>query len=109
MRPAVFLTTLSALPAATPAWHAEPLHKPRTSPGPTTLQRATRIGSACHAARNGTDPAPFDAGWKDTVDLRPYEVVEVLVRFTGFRGRYVLHCHNLEHEDMAMMANVDVI
>ncbi len=59
--------------------------------------------------RNGTDPAPFDAGWKDTVDLRPYEVVAVLVRFTGFRGRYVLHCHNLEHEDMAMMANVDVI
>jgi FtsP/CotA-like multicopper oxidase with cupredoxin domain len=37
------------------------------------------------------------------------EVVEVLVRFTGFRGRYVAHCHNLEHEDMAMMANIDIV
>jgi spore coat protein A len=58
--------------------------------------------------RNGRAPGPADAGWKDTVDVRPYEVVEVLVRFTGHRGRYVLHCHNLEHEDMAMMANFDV-
>jgi len=27
-------------------------------------------------------------------------------RFTDYAGRYVVHCHNLEHEDMAMMANV---
>ena len=59
--------------------------------------------------RNGKTPAPMDAGWKDTVDLRPYEVVEVLVKFSGFPGRYVMHCHNLEHEDMAMMANFDVV
>lgn len=59
--------------------------------------------------RNGRAPRPADAGWKDTVDVRPYEVVQVLVRFTGFRGRYMLHCHNLEHEDMAMMANIDVV
>ena len=59
-------------------------------------------------SRNGRAPGPADAGWKDTVDVRPYEVVEILVRFTGFRGRYVMHCHNLEHEDMAMMANIDV-
>jgi FtsP/CotA-like multicopper oxidase with cupredoxin domain len=60
-------------------------------------------------ARNGRDPLDSDVGWKDTVDVRPYEVVEVLIRFGGFRGRYVMHCHNLEHEDMAMMANFDVI
>lgn len=59
--------------------------------------------------RNGRGPAARDAGWKDTVDLRPYEVVEVLVRFTGFSGRYLTHCHNLEHEDMAMMANIDIV
>jgi len=59
--------------------------------------------------RNGRPPGPADAGWKDTVDIRPYEVVEVLIRFTGYRGRYVLHCHNLEHEDMAMMANFDIV
>jgi spore coat protein A len=59
-------------------------------------------------SRSGQSPDPADVGWKDTVDVRPYQAVEVLVRFAGFRGRYMLHCHNLEHEDMAMMANFDV-
>lgn len=59
-------------------------------------------------ARGGRPPAPTDAGWKDTVDVHPYEVVDTLVRFTGYKGRYMLHCHNLEHEDMAMMGNFQV-
>ncbi|WP_061290481.1 multicopper oxidase family protein [Herbidospora cretacea] len=50
-----------------------------------------------------------EQGWKDTVDVRPYETVEVAVRFDGYRGRYMLHCHNLEHEDMAMMTDFDVV
>ncbi|ONI83008.1 copper oxidase [Actinosynnema sp. ALI-1.44] len=56
-------------------------------------------------SRNGGAPEPRDAGWKDTVDVRPFGVVEVLVKFTHFKGRYMIHCHNLEHEDMAMMVN----
>jgi spore coat protein A len=56
-------------------------------------------------ARDGRGPGPFDTGWQDTVDLRPAEEVQVVLRFTGYAGRYVFHCHNLEHEDMAMMAN----
>jgi spore coat protein A len=60
-------------------------------------------------SRRGRDPEPWESGWKDTVDVRPYETVEVLVKFAGHRGRYMLHCHNLEHEDMAMMANFDVV
>ena len=59
--------------------------------------------------RGVRSPDPTDAGWKDTVDVRPYETVQVLVKFSGYRGRYMLHCHNLEHEDMAMMANFDII
>ncbi|EME96904.1 multicopper oxidase domain-containing protein [Streptomyces mobaraensis] len=59
-------------------------------------------------ARGGRPAEPKDAGWKDTVDVRPYETVETLVRFTGYRGRYMIHCHNLEHEDMAMMANIQI-
>ncbi|MBV2156509.1 multicopper oxidase family protein [Kitasatospora sp. SUK 42] len=58
--------------------------------------------------RNGEDPGPWDAGWKDTVDLRPAEAVEVLVSFGDYAGTYMLHCHNLEHEDMAMMADFTV-
>jgi spore coat protein A len=53
--------------------------------------------------------AEFDHGWKDTVDIRPAEVVEVLVHFTDHQGKYLIHCHNLEHEDMAMMAAFETI
>jgi spore coat protein A, manganese oxidase len=52
---------------------------------------------------------PTDAGWKDTIDLRPGEVARVIARFDGYRGKYVFHCHNLEHEDMMMMANFEVV
>ncbi|GIE82365.1 spore coat protein A [Actinoplanes philippinensis] len=60
-------------------------------------------------SRGANGPEPGDAGWKDTVDVRPYETVQVLVDLSGHRGRYLLHCHNLEHEDMAMMANFDIV
>ena len=39
----------------------------------------------------------------------PGEVARILVNFSGYRGRYVFHCHNLEHEDVGMMANFEVI
>ena len=60
-------------------------------------------------ARGLDGPGPFDAGWKDTIDLRPAEEAAIAVRFTDHTGRFVVHCHNLEHEDMAMMANVVVV
>jgi spore coat protein A len=59
--------------------------------------------------RNSEGRGPFDSGWKDTIDLRPAERVAVAVRFTDHPGRYVFHCHNLEHEDMAMMAAFETI
>jgi len=59
-------------------------------------------------SRDGGPPSPYDAGWKDTV-LVPGGNVRVLLRFDGYRGRYVFHCHNLEHEDMMMMANFEVV
>ena len=59
-------------------------------------------------SRNGGPPGPYDAGWKDTVFVSGGEV-RVAARFEGFRGKYVFHCHNLEHEDMMMMANFEVL
>ncbi|MGH3425705.1 MAG: multicopper oxidase family protein, partial [Nocardioidaceae bacterium] len=59
--------------------------------------------------RGGQGPGPFDAGWKDTVDVRPGEVVEVAVRFADYAGTYLMHCHNLEHEDMMMMSNFETL
>ncbi|MFD2796646.1 multicopper oxidase domain-containing protein [Promicromonospora vindobonensis] len=60
-------------------------------------------------SRGGHEPGPYDAGLKDTVDLRPGEAVEVIARFDGYRGRYMYHCHNVEHEDMGMMGDFEVV
>ena len=60
-------------------------------------------------SRSNGEPLPTDGGWKDTVGLSSGEEARVLVRFGGYRGRYVFHCHNLEHEDMMMMANFEVV
>jgi FtsP/CotA-like multicopper oxidase with cupredoxin domain len=59
-------------------------------------------------SRGGRAPLPHDAGLKDTVSLRPGESAEIITRFDGYRGRYLFHCHNAEHEDMGMMANLEI-
>jgi len=56
-----------------------------------------------------TPPAPEEAGWKDTVRADPRMVTRIIVRFEGYAGRYVWHCHVLEHEDNEMMRPYDVI
>jgi FtsP/CotA-like multicopper oxidase with cupredoxin domain len=48
---------------------------------------------------------PWETGWKDTVLVLPGETVDVIGKFDRHPGRYLLHCHNLEHEDMDMMMN----
>jgi spore coat protein A len=60
-------------------------------------------------SRDGRPPRAGDAGWKDTVDMLPREHIQVAVRFPDIKGRYVMHCHNLEHEDMMMMAVFDTV
>ena len=44
-----------------------------------------------------------DSGWKDTVLVMPGESVRILKPFDDFSGRFMYHCHNLEHEDAGMM------
>ena len=44
-----------------------------------------------------------ELGLKDTVRVNANEVVDILVRFETFAGRYMYHCHILEHEDHDMM------
>ena len=59
--------------------------------------------------RNGAPPAPEERAMKDTVVLNPNDEVDLRIQFQDFRGRYVFHCHNLEHEDLAMMARFDTV
>jgi spore coat protein A len=48
-------------------------------------------------------PPPHEAGWKDTVQVGPNEIVRVIARFERYTGRFSYHCHILEHEDHEMM------
>jgi FtsP/CotA-like multicopper oxidase with cupredoxin domain len=45
----------------------------------------------------------IDGGWKDTVLVMPGESVKIIKPFQDFKGLFMYHCHNLEHEDMGMM------
>ncbi len=58
--------------------------------------------------RNGRPPHPWERGPKDVAYVGENETVRVLVRFEG-RGKYMMHCHNLVHEDHDMMAQFEVV
>ena len=58
--------------------------------------------------RNGSPPAPHERGRKDVFVLGPDDELRVFLRFRDFVGKYVMHCHNLVHEDHAMMLRFDV-
>ncbi|MCT2588444.1 multicopper oxidase domain-containing protein [Streptomyces sp. N2-109] len=50
-----------------------------------------------------------ESGLKDTVTVFPGEVVKIQATFTGYRGKYVYHCHMLDHSAMGMMATLQVV
>jgi FtsP/CotA-like multicopper oxidase with cupredoxin domain len=53
---------------------------------------------------------PYEAhGLQDTVPLLPGNDVVIRTRFADFTGRFVFHCHILNHEDAGMMAVVEVV
>lgn len=52
--------------------------------------------------------SPNDLGWKDTVRVDPAANVRIVMRFEGYTGRYMMHCHNLAHEDHSMMSQMKV-
>ncbi|MFJ7902121.1 multicopper oxidase family protein [Streptomyces sp. NPDC096198] len=52
---------------------------------------------------------PPSRGWYDTVNVPPRGVAVLRIRFSGFTGRTVLHCHVLNHEDEGMMAVLDIV
>lgn len=75
-------------------------------------------------SRNGAAPPAHEAGRKDVVRLGRNEEIRIFMRFRDFPdpqyapppnvlspfnfGRYPIHCHNMTHEDHAMMARWDV-
>lgn len=54
-------------------------------------------------------PEPNEMGWKDVVQCEPGVVTRILVKFDGYAGRYLYHCHILEHEANDMMRPFEVM
>ncbi|MFF1253023.1 multicopper oxidase family protein [Pseudarthrobacter sp. NPDC058329] len=59
-------------------------------------------------SRNGRAPFNYERGPKDVVYVGEGETVRLLMKFEHHRGRYMIHCHNLPHEDHDMMAQFSV-
>ncbi|UMP06794.1 multicopper oxidase family protein [Amycolatopsis sp. EV170708-02-1] len=58
--------------------------------------------------RDGRGPRGPESGLKDTIVVRPREMVRILLRFHRYTGRYVYHCHQLEHNSMGMMGQMEI-
>jgi len=60
--------------------------------------------------RNNTPASGVDLGWKDTVLVQPGESVRIIGRFDPVVniGKYMYHCHILEHEDAGMMGIFEI-
>ncbi|HXJ21998.1 MAG TPA: multicopper oxidase domain-containing protein [Polyangia bacterium] len=54
-------------------------------------------------------PTPDEAGWKDTVRAEASMMTRILIQFDGYAGRYVWHCHVLEHAANEMMRPFEVV
>jgi FtsP/CotA-like multicopper oxidase with cupredoxin domain len=54
-------------------------------------------------SRNGRPPFDYERGPKDVAYIGEGETVRLVMKFGPHRGRYMVHCHNLPHEDHDMM------
>jgi FtsP/CotA-like multicopper oxidase with cupredoxin domain len=62
----------------------------------------------CWSGCDRNTPAGVNQSRKDTVRLVPRSNATIRMRFRDWLGRYVIHCHNVIHEDHAMMVRFDV-
>jgi len=46
--------------------------------------------------------------WKDTVNVPKHESVRIIVRYDDYPGKWMFHCHILDHEDHGMMGILEV-
>ncbi|HEU4799389.1 MAG TPA: multicopper oxidase family protein [Gemmatimonadales bacterium] len=56
--------------------------------------------------RNGV-PEPF-LSWKDMVNVPKHETVRFIVTYDDFPGKWMFHCHILDHEDHGMMGVLEI-
>jgi FtsP/CotA-like multicopper oxidase with cupredoxin domain len=100
--------------------YAEDRVEEQVEPGATEIWEITNVSPVPHPFhphaiqwqvldRNRLQPTGVERGWKDTVLVRPGESVRIIGRFEPVNvGKYVYHCHILEHEDAGMMGLFEV-
>ncbi|MGH9394688.1 MAG: multicopper oxidase domain-containing protein, partial [Terriglobales bacterium] len=54
-------------------------------------------------------PGADESGWKDTVRCYAGALTRIIIRFEPYPGRYLWHCHLLEHEANAMMRPLEIL
>jgi FtsP/CotA-like multicopper oxidase with cupredoxin domain len=60
-------------------------------------------------ARNGKRPPPWEDCLKETFFVHPGEKILVAGHFSDYTGKFVIHCHMLDHEDHGLMAQFQVV
>jgi hypothetical protein len=51
---------------------------------------------------------PLDSGRRDVYRLEAGQGALIKMQFRDFNGRYLIHCHNMAHEDNFMMVRWDI-
>ena len=59
-------------------------------------------------SRNGVAAKAYER-MKESWNLGTGETIVLRLKFTDNLGKFVFHCHILEHEDAAMMAQLEVV
>ena len=97
--------------------HPIHLHLTRFQPLSIDAYTTTAFDPALGGTAGGepvahTGPLPIDpslTGWKDVMRVPPGQLVTIAGQFRGASGRYMYHCHILEHEDAGMMREFAVM
>jgi FtsP/CotA-like multicopper oxidase with cupredoxin domain len=77
------------------------------------VQQAAGFGELKMSEALEGKPAPVESFFggprRDVATLLPGDEIKVYIRFRDFLGKYVMHCHNVVHEDHSMMIRWDVV
>jgi spore coat protein A len=93
-------------------------HRPRLGTVETwRLVNATEVAHLFHLhhtdwyliSRNGIPPAPYERYLKETFFMDPGDDLLIAGRFSDYAGKYVVHCHMLDHEDHGLMSQFETV
>jgi spore coat protein A, manganese oxidase len=60
-------------------------------------------------SRDGRPPPPWEDCLKETFFVYPGERILIAGRFSDYTGKFVVHCHMLDHEDHGLMSQFEVV